>query len=108
MKTQYKGLAEMQTEYLQLSADHRSIIIQFFILYSPEDEQSVLFDTSRRPHRLSSEPTPPQNRSFTILETLDTNGYCQRPFTSEGAVSHNVVYYQPLPITRYHASKILC
>ena len=22
-------------------------------------------------------------------------------FTSEGAVSHNVLYYQPLPITRY-------
>ena len=22
--------------------------------------------------------------------------------TSEGAVSHNVVYYQPLPITHYH------
>ena len=27
--------------------------------------------------------------------------YLENYITSEGAVSHNVLYYQPLPITRY-------
>ena len=29
--------------------------------------------------------------------------FLEKYVTSEGTVSHNVLYYQPLPITRYHA-----
>ena len=30
-----------------------------------------------------------------------TTSFLKTTITSEGAVSHNVLYYQPLPITRY-------
>ena len=35
---------------------------------------------------------------------LRMTSFSKTKITSEGAVSHNVLYYQPLPITRYPVS----
>ena len=42
-----------------------------------------------------------QNQIVENYFFLENNG------TSEGAVSHNVLYHQPLPIT-HHQEKVLC
>ena len=36
-----------------------------------------------------------------ILNLRSRNQIRENYVTSEGAVSHNVLYYQPLPVTRY-------
>ena len=36
-----------------------------------------------------------------ILRPQNSNFFLKNYATSDGAVSHNVFYYQPLPITRY-------
>ena len=38
------------------------------------------------------------------IKFVETYSYLENYVTSEGAVSHNILYYQPLPITR----KVLC
>ena len=35
------------------------------------------------------------------IKFMDNHFFLENYVTSEGAVSHNVLYYQPLPITRY-------
>ena len=35
------------------------------------------------------------------IKFVENYFFLENNITSEGAVSHNVLYYQPLPITRY-------
>ena len=37
------------------------------------------------------------------IKLVETNYFLENYVTSEGAVSHNVLYYQQLPNTRYQA-----
>ena len=36
------------------------------------------------------------------IKYMENYFFLENYITSEGAVSHNVLYYQPLPITRYN------
>ena len=43
-----------------------------------------------------------QMLDFLEIKFMEIYFFLVNYLTSEGAVSHNVLYYQPFPITRYH------
>ena len=41
------------------------------------------------------------------IKYVENDFFLENYVTSEGAVSHNVLYYQPLPITRYQVFMLI-
>ena len=49
--------------------------------------------------------TRKSNSEVSKLNSRENHFFLENYVTSDGAVYHNVVYYQPLPITRY---QVMC